>query len=280
MNYLYNFHSHTNYCDGANKPEEMLLAAIELGLLSYGFSSHAPVPFPNHWCVEKDKLSKYILEIGELKKKYKDRIEVYCGLETDFIHKFSGASLFRNTEGLDYLFGSIHYLYENPWDYLFCVDGPFKEFQKGLKRVFKNDPIAITKRFFELSRKMITTDPPDVVGHIDKIKLNLGKIVPDLEQQDWYLEELDKIVDCLVECKPIVEVNTRGMYKGYISEPYPSVYLLKKLHENKIRISLNSDSHNPDEILKMYQEAIVMLNEIGITESWAMIRGKWMSVKL
>jgi histidinol-phosphatase (PHP family) len=280
MNYCYNFHSHTDYCDGANKAEEMLLAAIEQGVKAYGFSSHAPVPFPNQWCMEKDKLSEYIQEINLLKEKYKDRIEVYCGLETDYIHKFSGASVFKNVEGIDYLFGSIHYLYENPYSYLFEIDGPFKSFRKGFKKVFKKDPVALTKRFYELTRKMIETDPPDVIGHIDKIKLNLGKIIPDLDQQDWYLEEIDKLLNCLSEHQPIVEVNSRGMYKGYISEPYPSVNLLKKFHKKGIRISLNSDSHQPNEILKLYPETIGLLKEIGFEESWALIGGKWQGVAI
>lgn len=279
MNYPYNFHSHTDYCDGANKAEEMLLAAIGLGLKSYGFSSHAPVSFPNNWCMKEDTLTDYILEIDRLKNKYKDRIEVYCGLETDFIDEFSRASLFRNIKGLDYLFGSIHYLYENPRDYLFCIDEPFKDFQKGLMQVFKNDPAAIVKRFYELTRKMISTDPPDVVGHIDKIKLNLSKIVPNLEQQDWYLEEIEKLIECLAEHQPIVEVNTRGIYKGFISEPYPSILILKKLREKGIRISLNSDAHQPSEILGLYPETIALLMEVGFEGSWAMIEGRWQGSK-
>ncbi len=280
MNYLYNFHSHTDYCDGANTAEEMILAAIELGVKSYGVSSHAPVPFPNYWSMEKGKLGKYIQEINTLKEKYKDRIEIFCGLETDFIYKFSGTSVFNDVEGLDYFFGSIHYLYENPYDYLFEIDGPFKNFQKGFKRVFKSDPIAITKRFYELTRKMIETDPPDIVGHIDKIKLNLSKIIPNLEHQDWYLEEIEKLITCLSKYQPIVEVNTRGMYKGYISEPYPSKYILNKMCENQIPISLNSDSHQPDEILKMYPETIKLLKDIGFVESLVLREGRWQGVKI
>ena len=36
-----NYHTHTVFSDGANTPEEMVLAAIDLGLESIGFSDHS-----------------------------------------------------------------------------------------------------------------------------------------------------------------------------------------------------------------------------------------------
>ena len=39
---LEDFHIHTTFCDGASTPEEMVQAAIALGLKRLGFSGHAP----------------------------------------------------------------------------------------------------------------------------------------------------------------------------------------------------------------------------------------------
>ena len=36
-----NFHTHTTYCDGKNTPEEMVQAAIALGMTAIGFSGHS-----------------------------------------------------------------------------------------------------------------------------------------------------------------------------------------------------------------------------------------------
>ena len=41
---LYNFHSHTHFCDGQRPMEEMVRAAIDAGLQHYGFTGHSPVP--------------------------------------------------------------------------------------------------------------------------------------------------------------------------------------------------------------------------------------------
>ena len=46
-----NFHTHSNYCDGKGLLDEYVAQAISLGMLSLGFSSHAPLPFESSWCM-------------------------------------------------------------------------------------------------------------------------------------------------------------------------------------------------------------------------------------
>lgn len=41
---LANFHTHSTFCDGKNTPEEIVLAALEKGFVSIGFSSHGYTP--------------------------------------------------------------------------------------------------------------------------------------------------------------------------------------------------------------------------------------------
>ena len=42
---LTDFHTHTRFCDGKNTAEEMVNAAIRLGLSKIGFSCHSFTPF-------------------------------------------------------------------------------------------------------------------------------------------------------------------------------------------------------------------------------------------
>ena len=79
-----NFHTHSNYCDGKGQLNEYVAQAIDLGMLSLGFSSHAPLPFASSWCMEKDKLSNYYSETGELAAKHTE-LSIYTGMEIDFI---------------------------------------------------------------------------------------------------------------------------------------------------------------------------------------------------
>ena len=46
---LEDFHMHTTFCDGVNTPEEMVQAAIRLGMKRIGFSAHAPVAKRHLW---------------------------------------------------------------------------------------------------------------------------------------------------------------------------------------------------------------------------------------
>ena len=78
---LANFHTHTTFCDGKNTPEKIVIAAIERGFSAIGFSGHGYTPFDLRYCM-KDTAG-YVVEIEELKRKYKSKIQIYIGVEED-----------------------------------------------------------------------------------------------------------------------------------------------------------------------------------------------------
>ena len=108
---LSNYHSHCTFCDGRSTPEDFIKFAVAHGFRAYGFSSHSPLPFETFWNMSKDDMPEYLTEIERLKKKYSDRLEIYVGLEIDFLDESYNASIpyFRNLP-LDYRIGSIHFL--------------------------------------------------------------------------------------------------------------------------------------------------------------------------
>ena len=84
---LSNYHSHCTFCDGRSTPEDFVKFAVAHGFRAYGFSSHSPLPFETFWNMSKDDMPEYLTEIERLKKKYNDRLEIYVGLEIDFLDK-------------------------------------------------------------------------------------------------------------------------------------------------------------------------------------------------
>ena len=64
--------------------------ALSEGFTSYGFSSHAPLPFSTAWTMEWDIMDDYLSEFHRLKEKYAGRIELYIGLEIDYLNKEPG----------------------------------------------------------------------------------------------------------------------------------------------------------------------------------------------
>ena len=72
---LTNYHSHSLYCDGRANMEDFIRFALSEGFTSYGFSSHAPLPFSTAWTMEWDAMDDYLAEFHRLKAKYAGQIE-------------------------------------------------------------------------------------------------------------------------------------------------------------------------------------------------------------
>ena len=106
-----NLHTHTVYCDGKYSAEDMILAAVNSNFQSIGISTHGPTPFFSDWNIKVDMVEKYIEEISYLKEKYKNTIDVFLGMELDYIPGIGFDDLSRTLiERLDYYIGSVHYL--------------------------------------------------------------------------------------------------------------------------------------------------------------------------
>ena len=59
-------------------------------------------------------MDDYLSEFRRLKAKYADRIELYIGLEIDYLNEESNPSVARFRElPLDYRIGSVHLLYDD-----------------------------------------------------------------------------------------------------------------------------------------------------------------------
>ena len=99
-----NLHVHSNYADGKNSLEELVVDAIDKGFDSIGFSEHSYMPFSSYpYQMNEDGVKKYKREIAQLKSKYKGKIDIFCGMEFEFYSD-------DDTSEFDYLIGSVHYL--------------------------------------------------------------------------------------------------------------------------------------------------------------------------
>ena len=118
-----NCHTHTKFCDGKDTPKEMIEKAVSLGFNALGFSSHAFTPYCSYGLVNEDE---YVKTINQLKLEYKDKIQIYCGVEEDAFH-------FTNRKKYDYIIGSCHYVKkENEY---FPIDSSYNGFLELLKSI-------------------------------------------------------------------------------------------------------------------------------------------------
>ena len=272
-----NYHGHSNYCDGKEVPEEYVKNAILNKMPVLGISSHSPVPFRSSWNMKAENLKSYLADIKNLKQKYKSTIQVYCGLEVDFIPAISGPSSFP---GLDYNIGSIHYIDTFPNGKYWEIDGPHLGFLDGLKEIFNNDIKKAVGRYFELTRQMLTEDVPDILGHLDKIKIQNeeGKLFSESDQ--WYKDQIEETLRIIKLKDVIVEVNTRGIYKKKSLETYPSAWILKRIYELGIPVLLSSDAHHPGELIELFPKVSQQLLEIGFKTTKIFYNNTWVDTDL
>lgn len=249
---LSNLHTHTTLCDGKNSPEEMVLAAIDKGFSSIGFSGHGYTDFDLSYCL-KD-MDAYIRTIRDLQERYRSKIDIYLGVEED-----SGCPL-PNRSDFDYLIGSSHYVQLNGSFY--PIDCGADKLQECIK-LFDGDPLKLADSYYRIFCDYIHTRKPDIIGHFDLItkydELDASLFLNNPAYQalaERYLKEALKS-DCLFE------INTGAIGRGYRTSPYPSEELLHVLKTNGGKVTLSSDCHAADKLDCFFTEARAILRDIG-----------------
>ncbi|WP_428655350.1 histidinol-phosphatase [Runella sp.] len=273
---LTNYHSHSHYCDGKGSPEEQVQGALAQGLRAFGFSSHCPVPFENKWSMKAERMTDYLAETNALKVKYAGQIELYVGMEVDFLPETLGPKSFPM---LDYCVGSVHYVELNQFGQPWEIDGSSVEFLECLDTLYSGDIRAVIQKYYGIIRQMVDTDPPQIMGHLDKIKMhNAARHLFD-ESEPWYVEEVEQTLQAIAKAGIITEINTRGNYKRDL-DLYPSSWIIKRMHELNIPICINSDSHRPEEITASFPLAFQTALAAGYREVRILLGGIWQDVAL
>jgi histidinol-phosphatase (PHP family) len=264
-----NYHCHTNYCDGKKPVADVVAEAENRQMLAIGISSHAPLPFESSWCMKKEAFKDYLRDIHQ--QRLSRKIQVYSGLEVDFIPGEISPNDFKDK--LDYTVGSVHFV-EQHWE----IDNTSQVFENGLQNIFRGDIKAAITRYFELTREMIATVPPNIVGHMDKIKMHNRDDKYFSESDPWYREQIIATLEAIAKHEVIVEVNTRGIYQKKTDTTYPSPWVLKEIFERGIPITLSSDAHHPDDLVNHFPETAKALAEIGFKKIRILLDGRWVDV--
>lgn len=269
-----NFHSHTCYSDGNSDPELYIKAAIENKMPAYGFSCHSPVPFDSDWNMKFENLRNYVEHICRLKEKYKGEIDLFLGLEIDFVKDLTGLYQYDHLK-LDYTIGGIHFLgfFADgvPWD----MDRSKEWFEKGLNELFDGNIRKLVSFYFSQLSEMILSTKTDVLAHFDLVKkFNRGNLFYD-ENDNWYRNLCFDTLDLVYKQGIILELNTRGVYQKIQTDFFPSAFILKRCLDLNIPVCLSSDAHSPDEVMALLPEAADLLKSIGFKEVWSLTSNGW-----
>ena len=240
---LYNYHTHTTYCDGKNTPDEMIQKAIELGFDELGFSGHSYTEFDLEPCMTREGTEQYKKEINALKEKYKDKIKILLGIEYDY-HSVEPLDCY------DYVLGSVHYILKDG-EYL-CIDYSREKQIETVNRYYNGDYYAYIEDYYATVADLYNKTKCDIIGHFDLItKFNTDGSLFDTKHPR-YIAAWKAAADAILATPAVVEINTGGIARGYVKKPYPTKEIVDYFKSYGKKLIFSSDCHNKDFLLCGY----------------------------
>jgi histidinol-phosphatase (PHP family) len=192
-----------------------------------------------------------------------DDIDTYCefvrsetdlalGIEADFVagREDRTANLLEAREW-DYVLGSVHFIRGGAVD----MEGDWDVWRSA-------DPEMVWRRYFEHLGEAARSGLFDILAHPDLVKVwGAGRPSPGGDLRRFY----DLAMDGIAESDVAIEVSTAGLRKP-AAEIYPARPLLEMCLEAGRPLALSSDAHEPNELAYRYDEAVAMLQDMGVTE--------------
>ncbi len=260
----YDFHTHSTFCDGKSTLEEMALEAIDKGFSAIGFSGHSFTHFDLECCIPSDKEQEYFAQCRLLQDKYKDKIDILCGIERDIY----ADNTYPNA---DYVIGSVHYLKVGEDDFL-AVDMDKETQVKGVNKYFGGDYLSFCESYFETLSKLPAAHKTDIIGHFDLVKIYNadGKLFDENCQR--YKKAAFKAVDALLEYDVLFEINTGAIFRGRRTDPYPSEFILEYIASKGGKVILNGDSHETKALGFNFEKSIELAQKCGFNSIYTITK--------
>ena len=264
-----NPHTHTAFCDGKSTAEEQVLSAIAKGFVSLGFSGHAYTPFDLSYCMTPEKYPLYLSELRRLQKVYGDRLQIVPGMEQDSFHPIDPADFGLPPDApacelpIRYRIASVHYIRDPQSGKYYEVDLSQQELGCCRDEVFGGNGLEMVRAYYAECVRNAYEGKGDIIGHFDLIrKLNSGGLFFDEEGEEYQRIALTAL-DEAIEAGVPFEVNTAGYRNGKQIQPYPAIFLLRRLAERKVPVIVTSDCHDAAQLDFQFDRAAQLLRELG-----------------
>ena len=250
------YHAHTTFCDGRDSAEDMVKAAIKLGLSEIGFSGHAPMPFANNWCMTKDDVRAYFKTVTALKEKYKDKIRIFVGVEFDAYSSPSDIPY-------DYVIGSVHHVLKDG-TYL-TVDESMEATRHNIINYYGGDAYSYVEDYYDTVSKLYEATHCDIIGHFDLVTKFIDVDPLFSEEHPRYIYAREYALSSLLKTPAVFEVNTGGIYRGYRNVTFPSVDFAGEIYNRGGKLVINSDTHNTNSIDFMLSDVAATFDNLNIS---------------
>ncbi|MFA6872835.1 MAG: histidinol-phosphatase [Bacteroidaceae bacterium] len=275
---LTTYHSHCSFCDGRFPMEDFVRTAIQEGFSSYGISSHAPLPFSTHWTMDASDLPLYFAEFNRLKGLYGHQLELYVGLEIDYLNEMHHPAIpFFQELPLDYRIGSIHMLYGVNGEVV-DIDCKKEVLKEKLRTHFGADLPALIREYYRRTFRMIELGGIDVLGHFDKLNGRADFCQPGIIGEAWVKQLLSDLMDAIAEKGLMVEINTKKFLSDGVF--FPNEDLFPELLRRGIPVQVNSDAHYIQKLNDGRYEALKALYKVGYRTVRELRDGQWVDAAI
>jgi histidinol-phosphatase (PHP family) len=193
----------------------------------------------------------------------RDDLDAYCafvreetdlrlGIEADFIpgREDRMAELLAARE-FDYIVGSIHFVGDGALDY-----------DRYDIWAATSSPERVWRTYFEWLAQAAMSGMFDILAHPDLVKY-WGRERPQPERDLRYFYEV--AMEGIAESGIAVELSTAGLRKP-VGELYPARAFLEMVVDAGNPIALSSDAHRPDDLGRDYEQALELLDDLGVRE--------------
>jgi histidinol-phosphatase (PHP family) len=126
------------------------------------------------------------------------------------------------------------------------------------------DSDRVWSRYFETVAESARSGLFDIIAHPDLVKIwgpDRPERIPTRDPRFYY----EPAVEAFAEAGVAVEVSTAGLRKP-AGEIYPARPFLEMCLEAGLPLALSSDAHRPADVGAGYEQALELLDELGVRE--------------
>ncbi|MBS1676831.1 MAG: histidinol-phosphatase HisJ family protein [Actinobacteria bacterium] len=194
-----------------------------------------------------------------------DDLDAYCefvrstplrlGVECDFVPGAEGrTAAMLEARDFDFVVGSVHFIGEG--DAAVDHDG-FDVWEAA-----DADPEEIWTRYFDHFERCARSGLFDILAHPDLVKVwGRERPLPEGDLRRFY----EPAVEAIIEGGSAVELSTAGLRKP-VGELYPARAFAELVVEAGVPFALSSDAHRPEQIGFRYEDALALLDDLGVEE--------------
>ena len=252
------YHTHTQLCRHANGlPIDYARAAAARGIPEIACTDHIPFPNDPHPSIRmtRTEFDDYLVLVREAQQA--GLCGVLLGIEADYqrdlVHGHIQSIL--DAADFDLVLGSLH-------------TGPFWDLAPGDPTATPEFVEQMYRTYFLRMAELAQTRLYDVCSHFDIVK-RCGIRAPAA----LLAEIVPPALDAVAAAGMAIEINTSGCDHG-AAEAYPSVQILAWMKERGIPLTFGSDSHDPAQIGRHFEQAIELARAAGHTHRAAFRRRK------